>query len=65
MSLNVDTHAVLLIDAENPFSSINREVIMLHDLTFICPIIAIYIANCYATPSRLLIVGAGEMENSR
>ena len=58
MSLNVDMHAVLLIDAENPSSSINRKVIMLHDLKFICPTIAIYIVNCYATPSRLLIVGA-------
>ena len=65
MSLNVDTHAVLLIDAENPLSSINRKVIMLHDLKFICPIIATYIVNCYATPSKLLIVSAGEMENSR
>ena len=65
MSLNVDTYAVLLIDAENPFSSIKRKVIMLHDLKLICPITATFIVNCYATPSRLLIVGEGEMENSR
>ena len=57
--------AVLLIDAENVFSSINRKVIMLHDLNFICPIIASCIINCYVTPSRLFIVGEGEMDNSR
>ena len=63
MSLNVDTDAVLLIDAENAFNSINRKV-MLHNLKFICPIIATYIINCYATPSRLFIVGGGEILSS-
>ena len=64
MSLNVDTDAVFFIDAENAFSSINRKVTMLHDLKFICPIIATYIISCYATPSMLFIVGKGEMDNS-
>ena len=36
---NVDT------DAENAFNSINRKV-MLHNLKFICPIIATYIIIC-------------------
>ena len=52
---NVDTDAVLLIDAENTFNSINRKVI-LYDLKFICTIIATYIINCYATLSMLFIV---------
>ena len=60
MSLNVDTDAVLLKDAENAFNSINCKV-MLHNLKFICPIIANYIINCYTTPSRLFIVGGGEI----
>ena len=64
MTLNVDMDAVLLIDAENAFNSINRKVIMLHDLKFICPVIATYIINCYATPSRLFIVGGGEAHSS-
>ena len=55
--------AVLLIDAENTFNFINRKV-MLHNLKFICPIIATYIMNCYATPSRLFIVGLGETFSS-
>ena len=57
------TDAVLLIDAENIFNSINHKV-MLHNLKFICPIIATYKINCYATPSRLFIVGGGEILSS-
>ena len=57
------TDAVLLIDPENPFNSINRKV-MLHHLKFICPIIGTYKINCYATPSRLFIVGGEEMLSS-
>ena len=63
MSLNVDTNAVLLIDAEDAFNSINRKV-MLDNLKFICPIIAAYIISCYATTSRLFIVGVGEVLSS-
>ena len=54
--VDVDTNAVLLIDAEDAFISINRKVV-LHNLKFICPIIATYMINCYATPLRLFIVG--------
>ena len=59
MSLNVDGDGVLLTDAESAFSFINRKV-MLHNLKFTCTIIATYIINCYATPSRLFIVCEGE-----
>ena len=34
--------AVLLIDAENAFNSINRKV-MLHNMKFLCPFISTYI----------------------
>ena len=60
MSLNIDTDAVHLIDAEHAFNPINRKV-MLHNLEVTCPLIATYIINCYATPSRLFIVGGGEI----
>ena len=66
MSLNVDTDTVLLVDAENPYNSVNRKVI-LHNLKFTFPIIAIYILNCYATLSRLLrglFIGEGEILSS-
>ena len=48
-----------MIDAENAFNFINRKVI-LHNLKLTCPIIATYIINCYATPSRSFIAGGGE-----
>ena len=41
---DVDMNAVLLIDAENAFNSINHKVILLN-LKLICPIIATYIIN--------------------
>ena len=53
---NKDNEAVLLIDAENAFSFINGKA-MLHNLKFLCTIIATYITNCYITPARLLIIG--------
>ena len=63
MSINVDTSAVLLIDAENAFNSVNRKV-MLDTFKIICPILAIFIINCYTIPSKLLIVGGGEVLSS-
>ena len=57
---NKDTEAVLLIDAENAFNSINRKV-MLHNLNFICPIITTYITNCYITRARLFVIGGGKI----
>ena len=57
------TDAVLLIDAENKFNPLNGKL-MLHNLKFICPIIANYIINCYAIPSRIFIVGLGEILSS-
>ena len=60
MSLNIDTNAVILIDAENAFNSVNRKV-MLHNFKFICLIIPTSTISCYVTPSRLFIVGVGEI----
>ena len=57
---NKDAEAVLLIDAENAFSSINRKV-MLHNLNFIRPIITTFITNFYITPAKLSIIGGGEI----
>ena len=37
---------------------------MLHNLKVICPIIATFIINCYATPLRLFIVSGGEILSS-
>ena len=33
----------------------------LHDINCLCPLIAIFVKNCYSTPSRLFIVGGTEI----
>ena len=50
-----NTEAVLLIDTENAFSSINSKV-FLHNMKFPCPLISTYMCICYAEPSRLYIL---------
>ena len=55
-----NTEGILLTDAENSFNLINRKVV-LHSLKFICPVIAKYISNCYMCPTRLFIIGGGEL----
>ena len=53
---------VLLVDALNTFNSINRNV-FLHNVTIICPAIAIYVKNCYSLHSRLFIIGGNEIRS--
>ena len=50
------TECILLIDAENAFNSINRNV-MLYNLKYICPVMSTYIFICYTCPVRLFIIG--------
>ena len=57
---NENVEAILLIDTENAFNSINQKV-MLHNLNFICPISTKYITNCYITPARLFLIGGGKI----
>ena len=54
--------AVLLIDADNAFNRINRQV-MLHNIRLICPIVATYVHNCYNQDSRLFISGGAEISS--
>ena len=53
--------AVLLVDASNAFSSINRNVFP-HNIEVMCPSIARYVKNCYSVNSRLFIIGGGEIQ---
>ena len=53
---------VLLVDASNAFNSINRNV-FLHNVTIICPVIAIYVKNCYSLHPRLFIIGGNEIRS--
>ena len=55
-----ETEAVLLIDAENAFNSINRTV-MLRNISWSCPILSTYINNCYCSPANLFIIGGSKI----
>ena len=57
-----DTEAVLLVDAENAFNSINRKA-MLHNISIACPILTTFISNCYTIPARLFVVGNFELKS--
>ena len=47
------TEVVVLVGAENAFSSINRQVFS-HNIKHICPPIVTFVRNCYNVPARLL-----------
>ena len=55
--------AVLLVDASNAFNSLNRDV-FLHNISYICPAISVFIKNCYNSPSRLFITGGKELKSN-
>ena len=57
-----ETKAVLLVDAENAFNSVNRKA-MLHNIFITCPLITTLIVNCYMEPPRLFIVRNHEIES--
>ena len=48
--------AVLLVDAENAFNSINKNV-MIHNISVVCPEISTYVSNCYQSTARLFVIG--------
>ena len=51
---------VLLADATNAFNQMNR-VVAMHNIRITCKEIALYIINTYRSPSRLFIIGGGEI----
>ncbi len=55
-----ETDAVLFVDAANAFNSLNRKA-MVHNMQYLCPPMAMYIKNCYGTPSRLFVLGGKEI----
>ena len=56
-----NTDAVLLVDASNTFNSLNCEV-FLHNISYICPAISIFVENCYNSPSRLFVIGEKKLK---
>ena len=55
--------AILLVDADNAFSRINRNV-MLHNIQIICPIIATYVIYSYSQGARLSMSGGEEIAST-
>ena len=55
--------AVLLVNASNAFNSLNREV-FLHNISYICPVISVFVKNCNSSPSRLFIIGGKELKSN-
>ena len=55
-----DCEAVILVDADNAFNSLNRQV-ALHNIQYLCPQFATILINTYRNPSRLIINGGKEL----
>ena len=58
-----DSETVFLINASNAFNAVDRKL-FLHNVSVICPEIAVFVRNCYALPSRLFIIGGSELKSS-
>ena len=56
------SEAVLLIDASNAFNAVNRKLFH-HNVSVICPEIAVFVKNCCSLPSRLFIIGGSELKS--
>ena len=54
------TEVVVLVGAENAFSSINRQVFS-HNIKHICPPVVTFVRNCYNVPARLFALGGKEL----
>ena len=55
-----ETKAVVVVNAENAFSSINTQV-FLHNIKHICLPIAIFVCICYNIPTSLFVLGGNEL----
>ena len=54
------TDAVILVDAENAFNSLNRKV-ALHNIQVVCQPMSKIMINTYRAPSRLILFGSKEI----
>ena len=59
-----ETEAILMVDAENTFHSINRKA-LLHNIEYLCPVIATFLYNCYAISARLFVIGGKELRSRK
>ena len=52
--------AVLLVDAENAFNTVNRNI-MLHTTSVLCPLISTYVSNFCQSAARLFVISGEEI----
>ena len=57
-----DSEAVPLIDASNAFNAVNRKSFF-HNVSVICPEIAVFVKSCYSLPSRLMCLCAHDLKS--
>ena len=55
------TEAVLLVDEESAFSSINRKA-FLQNISILCPALPLFVTNCYATPAQLFVIDGSKIK---
>ena len=55
--------AIILVDANNAFNSINRKV-ALHNIQVTCPSFSKILISTYRSPSRLIILGGAEIQST-
>lgn len=58
-----NTDAILLVDANNAFNTINRQA-ALHNIGVLCPSISCMLNNTYRAPVKLFVIGGGEIEST-
>ena len=57
------TQGIILVDASNAFNNMNWKVAQ-QNIRIICPVIATYLANSYASEARMFIHGKFEISSS-
>ena len=57
------TEVVLLVDEENAFNLINRNV-FLHNISILSPAISTFVRNCYSTPAQLFVMRGSELKSN-
>ena len=58
-----ETDAALLVDASNAFSS-QKKTAALNNIRALCLLIATYVTNTHRVPTRLFVVGGGELKSA-
>ena len=57
-----ETEAILMVETENSFNSINCKA-LLQNIGYLCPVIATFFYNCYAISARVFIIGGKKLKS--